>query len=83
MQVLATKQGGEKTSKKLQGFSTSGINSEGITILLIEQNAHAALAVADYGYVLETGAVGLEGPGGELLGNEHVRELYLGAKVNA
>ena len=58
------------------------LNSEGITILLIEQNAHAALAVADYGYVLETGAVGLEGPGGELLGNEHVRELYLGAKVS-
>ena len=57
------------------------LNGEGITILLIEQNAHAALAVADYGYVLETGAVGLEGPGGELLVNEHVRELYLGTKI--
>ena len=56
------------------------LNSEGITILLIEQNAHAALAVAHYGYVLEVGSVGLEGPGDELLGNDHVRELYLGGK---
>jgi branched-chain amino acid transport system ATP-binding protein len=54
------------------------LNSEGITILLIEQNARAALAVADYGYVLETGEVGLQGPGAELLDNEHVRDLYLG-----
>ncbi len=54
------------------------LGGEGITILLIEQNAHAALAVADYGYVLETGAVGLAGPGQELLKSEHVRELYLG-----
>jgi branched-chain amino acid transport system ATP-binding protein len=54
------------------------LNSEGITILLIEQNARAALAVADYGYVLETGEVGLQGPGTELLANEHVRDLYLG-----
>ena len=54
------------------------LNKDGITILLIEQNAHAALAVADYGYVLETGEVGLQGPGAELLNNEHVRDLYLG-----
>ncbi len=54
------------------------LGGEGITILLIEQNAHAALAVADYGYVLETGEVGLQGPGQELLNSEHVRELYLG-----
>jgi len=54
------------------------LGREGITILLIEQNAHAALGIADYGYVLETGAVGLQGTGQELLGNEHVRELYLG-----
>jgi branched-chain amino acid transport system ATP-binding protein len=54
------------------------LNSEGITILLIEQNARAALAVADYGYVLETGEVGLQGLGAQLLENEHVRDLYLG-----
>jgi len=54
------------------------LNSEGITILLIEQNARAALAVADYGYVLETGEVGLQGAGKELLGNERIQELYLG-----
>jgi branched-chain amino acid transport system ATP-binding protein len=54
------------------------LNGEGITILLIEQNARAALAIADYGYVLETGEVGLQGPGAELLENEHVRDLYLG-----
>jgi branched-chain amino acid transport system ATP-binding protein len=54
------------------------LNGEGITILLIEQNAHAALAVADYAYVLETGEVGLQGLGPELLANEHVRDLYLG-----
>ncbi len=50
----------------------------GLTILLIEQNAHAALKIADYGYVLETGTVGLEGPGRELLENERVKEMYLG-----
>ena len=54
------------------------LNGEGITILLIEQNARAALAVADYGYVLETGEVGLQGAGKDLLANEHVEELYLG-----
>jgi branched-chain amino acid transport system ATP-binding protein len=54
------------------------LNGEGITILLIEQNARAALAVADYAYVLETGEVGLQGPGAELLANERVRDLYLG-----
>ena len=50
----------------------------GMTILLIEQNANAALKIADYGYVMETGAIGLEGPGSELLSNERVKELYLG-----
>ncbi len=54
------------------------LGKEGITILLIEQNAHAALAVADYGYVLETGVVGLQGPGKDLLNDAHVKELYLG-----
>ena len=54
------------------------VNAEGATILLIEQNAAAALTIADYGYVLETGTVVLEGPGRELLGNELVRKAYLG-----
>lgn len=55
------------------------VNKEkGVTILLIEQNANAALKIADYGYVMETGTIGLEGTGEELLSNERVKELYLG-----
>ena len=54
------------------------LNGEGITILLIEQNANAALRTAHYGYVLETGAVSLAGPGRELLASDRVREAYLG-----
>ena len=49
-------------------------------MLLIEQNANAALRVADYGYVLETGTIALTGTGEELLRNESVREAYLGKK---
>jgi branched-chain amino acid transport system ATP-binding protein len=58
------------------------LNNEGITILLIEQNANAALKAADYGYVMETGRITLEGTGGELLGNEAVRAAYLGKAAN-
>jgi branched-chain amino acid transport system ATP-binding protein len=54
------------------------INAEGTTILLIEQNAVAALSIAHYGYVLETGVVVLEGTGAELLKDERVRKAYLG-----
>ncbi len=54
------------------------IHQEGKTILLIEQNAYAALNIADYGYVLETGQIVLQGTGKELLGNEMVRKAYLG-----
>ena len=54
------------------------IHKEGMTILLIEQNAHAALQIADYGYVLETGSIVLEGPGQELAKNEQVKKAYLG-----
>jgi branched-chain amino acid transport system ATP-binding protein len=54
------------------------INAEGATILLIEQNAVAALGIAHYGYVLETGEVVLQGPGGQLLKDERVRKAYLG-----
>jgi len=54
------------------------IHKNGVTILLIEQNAKAALEVADYGYVLETGSIVLEGPGKELLSNDDVKKAYLG-----
>ena len=54
------------------------LNKEGITILLIEQNANAALRAANYGYVLETGRITLSGTGSELLENKQVREAYLG-----
>jgi len=54
------------------------LNRAGITILLVEQNANMALAIADRGYVLETGNVALTGPGKELLANEAVRKAYLG-----
>lgn len=49
-----------------------------ITILLVEQNAFAALKIADYGYVLENGSIALEGKASELLGNDEVRKKYLG-----
>lgn len=54
------------------------INHQGTTILLIEQNANKALKVADYGYVLETGNITMEGKGIELLKNKKIIEAYLG-----
>jgi len=54
------------------------INAEGTTVLLIEQNAKAALEVADYGYVLETGRITLQGAGRDLLMDDRVRKAYLG-----
>lgn len=54
------------------------IHKQGMTILLIEQNATAALQIADYGYVLETGRIVLEGNGKELAANPEVRRAYLG-----
>ncbi|MBF6616572.1 ABC transporter ATP-binding protein [Pollutimonas thiosulfatoxidans] len=56
----------------------SRLRSTGVAILLVEQNARAALQVADYGYVLETGEVILEGKAKELSGNPRVIESYLG-----
>ncbi len=50
----------------------------GTTILLVEQNAHMALNVASYAYVLETGTISLEGPAAELAANEEVQKAYLG-----
>ena len=54
------------------------VNKQGVTILLIEQNANMALHTADTGYVLETGKITLSGPGKELLKNEDVKKAYLG-----
>lgn len=54
------------------------IRKQGVTILLVEQNAHMALSVADRGYVLETGHLMVEGSPTELLDNEEVRAAYLG-----
>ena len=54
------------------------LKAQGMTILLVEQNAMAALAIADRGYVLETGSVTLTGTGQELINNEQVRAAYLG-----
>ncbi|MDZ4724267.1 MAG: ABC transporter ATP-binding protein [candidate division Zixibacteria bacterium] len=55
------------------------INKElGMTILLVEQNAHLALKVANYGYVMETGEITLHGPAAEIEQNEAVRKAYLG-----
>jgi len=53
----------------------------GASILLIEQNARAALEVSDYGYVLETGAIALEGPAEELARDSRVIDTYLGARA--
>ena len=55
------------------------LKSEGITILLIEQNANAALRCADQAYVLETGRITMQGTGEELLADQRVRDAYLGS----
>ncbi|MCB1473112.1 MAG: ATP-binding cassette domain-containing protein, partial [Rhodobiaceae bacterium] len=54
------------------------IHAQGVTVVLVEQNAELALELADYAYVLETGDLALEGPAKELHDNEHVRAAYLG-----
>ena len=54
------------------------INEEGVTVLLVEQNIHESLTVADRGYVLEEGKIILEGKSRELLSNTHIKEVYLG-----
>lgn len=58
------------------------VHKQGVTILLIEQNANMALRVADYGYVLETGHIKMEDTGAALLANEEVKAAYLGKKKN-
>lgn len=56
----------------------AGLRETGVSILLVEQNARAALQVADYGYVLETGEIVVEGPSADLASNPRVIESYLG-----
>ena len=55
------------------------LRESGVSILLVEQNARAALAVADHAYVLETGDISLQGPAGELAKDPRVIETYLGS----
>lgn len=55
------------------------IAQTGRTVLIVEQNAYAALGISDYGYVMENGAVALEGPAGQLMHDDYVRQTYLGA----
>ena len=59
------------------------INESGVTVLLVEQNAAQALALADRGYVLETGELVLHGTGAELLADDRVRAAYLGEEIAA
>jgi branched-chain amino acid transport system ATP-binding protein len=57
------------------------LRDEGLTILLVEQDATAALKVADRGYVMERGRIAIEGTARELLGDDRVRQAYLGKAV--
>ena len=54
------------------------VNGNGVTVFMVEQNAHLALQIADYGYVLQTGRIVLSGPAGDLLANPEIRDAYLG-----
>lgn len=56
----------------------SHLKDEGLTVLLVEQNAFAALAISDYGYVLENGVIALEGDAKELMDNDEIKKKYLG-----
>ncbi len=61
----------------------SALRAAGVSILLIEQNARAALQVSDYGYVLETGELAVEGPSADLARNPRVAATYLGRSAAA
>ncbi|RYE84650.1 MAG: ATP-binding cassette domain-containing protein, partial [Hyphomicrobiales bacterium] len=54
------------------------LKSLGVTVLLVEQNAYAALRIADRGYVMETGRIGISGTAEELIADPRIREAYLG-----
>src|SRR5262249_43946649 len=59
------------------------VRRQGVTVLMVEQNAALALRMADRGYVMETGRTVLEGPARELLTNEHVRRAYMAGRTRA
>lgn len=54
------------------------VNEQGVSVLLVEQSLHKALAIADYGYVIQTGRIVMEGTGKDLLNNEDIKKAYLG-----
>jgi branched-chain amino acid transport system ATP-binding protein len=54
------------------------INANGVSVLLVEQNLHKALAIASYGYVIQTGRIVMEGKGSELLASDEIKKAYLG-----
>jgi branched-chain amino acid transport system ATP-binding protein len=54
------------------------VNQQGVSVLLVEQSLHKALAIADYGYVIQTGRIVMEGTGKDLLNNEDIKKAYLG-----
>ena len=66
-----------KITKEIYG-TVDKLRREGVTLLLIEQNATLALRRSDRGYILETGRITLQGTSQDLLGNEHIRKAYLG-----
>ena len=66
-----------KITKEIYG-AIKKLHQEGVTILVIEQNATLALRYSDHGYVLETGRIAIQGTSQELMGNEHIRKAYLG-----
>ncbi len=70
----------EQIFRVIQEINTPPTDStrQGVTILLVEQNAHMALQIAHYAYVLESGNIALEGPASEIRGNDQVRKAYLG-----
>ena len=54
------------------------VNQQGVSVLLVEQNLHKALAIADYGYVIQTGRIVMQGTGEDLLRNDDIKKAYLG-----
>jgi branched-chain amino acid transport system ATP-binding protein len=54
------------------------VNEQGVSVLLVEQSLHKALAIADYGYVIQTGRIVMEGAGHDLLHNDDIKKAYLG-----
>ena len=60
-----------------------GIRDEGVTILLVEQNARMALSIADEGLVLENGSVVIQGPAADLIDNDEVEALYMGVQTRS